>query len=144
MWKNIEAAPADAILGLTEAFKNDDNNQKVNLGVGVYKDDQGNTPILSCIKTAENMLLEDQITKGYLPIPGTAEYGLNVQGLLFGEDSEVISSKRASTIQSPGGTGGLRVGGDLIKQFKPNSKIWVSSPTWANHKGIFYSLWIRY
>lgn len=137
MWKNIEAAPADAILGLTEAFKNDDNNQKVNLGVGVYKDDQGNTPILSCIKTAENMLLEDQITKGYLPIPGTAEYGLNVQGLLFGEDSEVISSKRASTIQSPGGTGGLRVGGDLIKQFKPNSKIWVSSPTWANHKGIF-------
>ena len=109
MWKNIEAAPADAILGLTEAFKNDDNNQKVNLGVGVYKDDQGNTPILSCIKTAENLLLEDQITKGYLPIPGTAEYGLNVQGLLFGEDSEVISSKRASTIQSPGGTGGLRV-----------------------------------
>ena len=76
MWKNIEAAPADAILGLTEAFKNDDNTQKVNLGVGVYKDEQGNTPILSCIKTAENMLLEDQITKGYLPIPGTAEYGL--------------------------------------------------------------------
>ena len=62
MWKNIEAAPADAILGLTEAFKNDDNTQKVNLGVGVYKDEQGNTPILSCIKTAENMLLEDQIT----------------------------------------------------------------------------------
>ena len=68
------------------------------------------------------MLLEDQITKGYLPIPGTAEYGLNVQGLLFGEDSEVISSKRASTIQSPGGTGGLRVGGDLIKQFKQIQK----------------------
>ncbi len=137
MWKNIEAAPADAILGLTEAFKNDDNTQKVNLGVGVYKDEQGNTPILSCIKTAENMLLEDQITKGYLPIPGTAEYGLNVQGLLFGPDSDVISSKRASTIQSPGGTGGLRVGADLIKKFKPNSKIWMSSPTWANHKGIF-------
>ena len=137
MWKEIEAAPADAILGLTEAFKKDTNPKKVNLGVGVYKDDQGATPILNCIKKAEHRLFEEQSTKGYLPIPGDAAYGAGVQTLLFGKKSEVIQSKRAATIHSPGGTGGLRVGADLIKQFKPESKIWVSTPTWANHKGIF-------
>lgn len=137
MWKNIEAAPADAILGLTEAFKNDSNPNKVNLGVGVYKDDKGTTPVLSCIKKAESMLLNEQMTKGYLPISGNAEYAQAVQELLFGSNSEVITSSRASTIHSPGGTGGLRVGADLVRKFKPNAKLWVSSPTWANHKGIF-------
>ena len=137
MWKDIEAAPADAILGLTEAFKKDTNQKKVNLGVGVYKDDDGATPILDCIKKAERLLVDQQSTKGYLPIPGDAEYGLGVQKLLFGEDNDVIQSKRASTIHSPGGTGGLRVGADLIKKFKSEAKIWVSTPTWANHKGIF-------
>ena len=137
MWKNVEPAPADAILGLTEAFKKDGNPNKVNLGVGVYKDDQGNTPILSAIKDAERMLVEEQATKGYLPIPGDAEYGVSVQELLFGSNSSILDEKRAATIHSPGGTGGLRVGADLIKKFKPNSNIWVSSPTWANHKGIF-------
>ena len=137
MWKDIEAAPADAILGLTEAFKKDTNSKKVNLGVGVYKDDDGATPILNCIKKAERLLVDQQSTKGYLPIPGDAEYGLGVQKLLFGEDNNVIQSKRASTIHSPGGTGGLRVGADLIKKFKSEAKIWVSTPTWANHKGIF-------
>ena len=137
MWKEVEAAPADAILGLTEAFKKDTNPNKVNLGVGVYKDDQGNTPILACIKEAERQLVEAQQTKGYLPIPGDAAYGAGVQKLLFGEQSEVITSKRAATIHSPGGTGGLRVGADLIKRFSDQAKIWVSQPTWANHKGIF-------
>ena len=137
MWKDIEAAPADAILGLTEAFKKDTNPKKVNLGVGVYKDDDGATPILNCIKKAERLLVDQQSTKGYLPIPGDAEYGLGVQKLLFGDDNDVIQSKRASTIHSPGGTGGLRVGADLIKKFKSEAKIWVSTPTWANHKGIF-------
>jgi aspartate aminotransferase/aromatic-amino-acid transaminase len=137
MWKEIEAAPADAILGLTEAFKKDENPLKVNLGVGVYKDDQGTTPILNCIKQAERRMVEEQATKGYLPIPGDAAYGAGVQQLLFGAGSEVIQSKRAATIHSPGGTGGLRVGADLIKKFKPEAKIWVSTPTWANHKGIF-------
>ena len=137
MWKEVEAAPADAILGLTEAFKKDTNPNKVNLGVGVYKDDQGNTPILACIKEAERQLVEAQQTKGYLPIPGDAAYGAGVQKLLFGEQSEVITSQRAATIHSPGGTGGLRVGADLIKRFSDQAKIWVSQPTWANHKGIF-------
>jgi len=137
MWKEIDAAPADAIMGLTEAFKKDPNPSKVNLGVGVYKDGQGTTPILKCIKAAEKALLETQATKGYLPISGDSAYAANVQKLLFGADSEVIASGRAATIQSPGGTGALRVGGDLLKQFKPDATLWVSAPTWANHKGIF-------
>lgn len=137
MWKEIEAAPADAILGLTEAFKKDSNPRKVNLGVGVFKDDQGNTPILKCIKAAEQKLVETESSKGYLPIPGSPAYGANVQKLLFGADGEVIASGRAATIHSPGGTGALRVGAELLKQFNPNARLWVSSPTWANHKGIF-------
>ncbi|MCK4565657.1 MAG: aspartate/tyrosine/aromatic aminotransferase [Verrucomicrobia bacterium] len=137
MWKEIETAPADAILGLTEAFKKDTNPQKVNLGVGVYKDDQGTTPILKCIKSAEKALVETQTTKGYLPISGDPAYAASVQKLLFGADSETVASGRAMTIHSPGGTGALRVGADLLKKFSPGAKLWVSSPTWANHKGIF-------
>ena len=137
MWKEIKAAPADAILGLTEAFKKDSNPKKVNLGVGVYKDDQGTTPILQCIKAAERTLLESQTTKGYLPISGSPAYAANVQKLLFGAEHEVITSKRAMTVHTPGGTGALRVGADLLRQFNPEAKLWVSSPTWANHKGIF-------
>ena len=137
MWKEIEAAPADAILGLTEAFKKDANPLKVNLGVGVYKDDQGTTPILKCIKVAEKTLVETQTTKGYLPISGDPAYAASVQKLLFGADSEVIASGRAATIHAPGGTGALRVGADLLKTFNPDSRVWVSAPTWANHKGIF-------
>jgi len=137
MWKEIEAAPADAILGLTEAFKKDTNSLKVNLGVGVYKDDQGTTPILKCIRTAEKTLVETQTTKSYLPISGDPAYAASVQKLLFGADSEVIASGRAATVHTPGGTGALRVGADLLKQFNPDSRVWVSAPTWANHKGIF-------
>ncbi len=137
MWKHIEAAPADAILGLTEAFKKDTSPNKVNLGVGVYKDDQGNTPILKCIKAAERKLVDTETSKGYLPISGSPAYTANVQKLLFGADSEVIASGRAATIHSPGGTGALRVGADLLKAFHPDATLWVSTPTWANHKGIF-------
>lgn len=137
MWEAIESAPADAILGLTEAFKKDSSPNKVNLGVGVYKDDQGVTPILQCVKTAEKALAETQTSKGYLPISGDPSYAANVQKLLFGAGSEVIASGRAVTIQTPGGTGALRVGGDLLKKFNPDAKLWVSTPTWANHKGIF-------
>ncbi len=137
MWKEIEQAPADAILGLTEAFKKDANPEKVNLGVGVYKDDQGGTPVLKCIKAAERELLEKQTSKGYLSITGDAAYAANVQKLLFGEGSEVIASGRAVTAQTPGGTGALRVGADLLYKFKADANLWVSTPTWANHKGIF-------
>lgn len=137
MWKNIDAAPADAILGLTEAFRNDPNPEKVNLGVGVYKDDNGLTPVLQCVKEAEKILLETENSKSYLPISGDPKYAASVQGLLFGEDSDVVKSGRAATIHAPGGTGALRVGADLLKRFNPDATIWISSPTWANHKGIF-------
>ena len=137
MWQNVEAAPADSILGLTDAFKKDQNPKKVNLGVGVYKDDDGNTPVLKCVKAAEVILLEKESTKSYLPISGDPVYAANVQKLLFGAESEVVSSGRAATIHAPGGTGALRVGGDLLKKFYPNAKVWISSPTWANHKGVF-------
>lgn len=137
MWKNIEAAPADSILGLTDAFRKDPCPQKVNLGVGVYKDDQGRTPILECVKAAEKLLLENESTKSYLPISGDPAYAAGVQRLLFGEGSEVVTGGRAATVHAPGGTGALRVGADLLKKFMPNAKVWLSSPTWANHKGVF-------
>jgi len=137
MWQNIEAAPVDSIFGLNDAFKKDHNPQKVNLGVGVYKDDDSNTPVLNCVKAAEKILLEREKSKSYLPISGDQAYGVNVQKLLFGESNEVISTGRAATAQTPGGTGALRVGGDLLKKFYPSAKVWISSPTWANHKGIF-------
>lgn len=137
MWKSIQPAPPDSILGLTEEFKKDQNPQKVNLGVGVYKDEAGHTPVLRCVKAAEKILLEKQTTKSYLPISGDAAYAAAVQRLIFGADSEVISSNRAATIHAPGGTGALRVGADLLHKFTPDAKVWVSSPTWANHNGIF-------
>ena len=137
MWKNIEAAPADSILGLTEAFRKDPSPQKVNLGVGVYKDDAGRTPILECVKVAEKILLEKESTKSYLPISGDPAYAAGVQKLIFGEGSEVLANKRAATVHAPGGTGALRVGADLLKKFMPNAKVWLSAPTWANHKGVF-------
>ncbi len=137
MWQKIKAAPADPILGLTEAFNKDENPKKVNLGVGVYKDNQGQTPVLDCVKTAEKLLLEKETSKNYLPISGDGTYANEVQKLLFGKESEVISAKRAATAHAPGGTGALRVGGELIKKFNPDAKVWISTPTWANHKGIF-------
>lgn len=137
MWKNVEAAPADAILGLTEAFKNDPNPAKVNLGVGVYKDDLGNTPVLLCVKEAEKVLLEKESTKSYLPISGDPAYGQCVQKLLFGEGSEMLAKGRAATVHAPGGTGALRVGAELLKKFAAGAKVWIGAPTWANHKGIF-------
>ena len=137
MWKNIEAAPADSILGLTDAFRKDPSPQKVNLGVGVYKDDAGRTPILECVKAAEKILLENESSKSYLPISGDPAYAAGVQKLIFGGDSEVLASKRAATVHAPGGTGALRVGADLLKKFMPDAKVWLSSPTWANHKGVF-------
>jgi aspartate/tyrosine/aromatic aminotransferase len=137
MWQNIDAAPADSILGLTDAFRKDPNSHKVNLGVGVYKDETGRTPILDCVKAAEKILLERESSKSYLPISGDPTYAAEVQKLLFGAAGEVITSGRAATAHAPGGTGALRVGGDLLKKFYPKATVWISGPTWANHKGVF-------
>jgi len=137
MFDTLEMAPADPILGLTEAFKADPNPDKINLSVGVYLDGDGRTPILSSVKKAEERLLATEKSKSYLPMTGSPEFASAVQELLFGAGSEVISSKRAVTAQSPGGTGGLRVAGDLFKAVYPGARIWLSDPTWANHNGIF-------
>jgi len=131
MWKDIEAAPADAILGLTEAFKNDPRPEKVNLGVGVYKDEAGATPVLESVKAAEKKLLEAETTKSYMPIAGEAAYGAEVQKMIFGDVCD-----RAATVHTPGGTGALRLAGEVLKAFSSKT-IWVSNPTWANHKNIF-------
>ena len=137
MFENITMAPADPILGLTDAFKKETNPEKINLGVGVYRDEAGSTPILKSVKQAEKILLEEETTKSYLSIQGTPEYGKCVRELIFGKDNEVLTSKRAVTVQAPGGTGALRIAGDFIHKFLPNAKVWLSNPTWANHNKVF-------
>jgi aspartate/tyrosine/aromatic aminotransferase len=137
MFDSIQAAPPDAILGLSEAFRNDSNADKVNLTVGVYKDEQGQTPVLKSVKTAEAKLLEDESSKGYLPISGLGEFCDLTQTLYFGDNHEVVSSKRAATFQTPGGTGALRVAADFVHQNFPSASIWCSTPTWPNHPKVF-------
>ena len=137
MFEQLTAAPPDAILGLTEAFKKDPRPDKINLGVGVYTTDAGDTPVLVSVKKAEAALLAEETTKNYLAIPGAPAYGVEVQKLLFGPAHEIIASRRAATAQTPGGTGGLRVTADFIKKLWPGATIWISDPTWANHPQIF-------
>ena len=133
MFKKLEMAPADPILGLTEAFNNDPNPAKVNLGVGVYKDETGVTPVMNSVRRAERMLLETEATKSYLPIPGAPAYGEVVRSFLFGTDD----AYPAATAHTPGGTGALRVAGQFLKKINPDATVWVSDPTWPNHNGIF-------
>ncbi len=137
MFQHVETAPPDAILGLNEAFRNDPNPEKINLSVGVYKDEKGVTPVLKCVKEAEKRLLEAETTKSYLPIDGRAGYNTAARTLLFGADHEVITSNRAITAQTPGGTGALRVAGDFIAANFPGASLWLSQPTWPNHPNIF-------
>ncbi len=137
MFEKVKIAPPDPILGLTETFKADPNPDKINLSVGVYKDASGKTPVLETVKEAERRILEQEDSKGYLPMTGEPVYCAQVQELLFGEGHEIIASKRAATAQCPGGTGALRVAGDYLHLLHPGSKIWLSDPTWANHNTIF-------
>ena len=137
MFETLEMAPPDAILGLTEAFKKDPNPDKINLSVGVYKDANGKTPVLECVKEAERRLLAEETAKSYLGIDGLPEYGKHVRELLFGGGHEVTTSGRAVTVQAPGGTGALRVAADLLKRKLPQARVWHSKPTWVNHPKIF-------
>lgn len=137
MFENVQTAPADPILGLTELFKADPNPDKINLSVGVYQDAQGKTPVLDTVKEAEKRILEQENSKGYLPMTGEPVYCARVQELLFGEGHEIIGSKRAATAQCPGGTGALRVAGDYLANQHPGASLWLSNPTWANHNTIF-------
>ena len=137
MFENVQIAPPDPILGLTEMFKADPNPDKINLSVGVYQDATGKTPVLATVKEAERRILEQEASKGYLPMTGEPTYCALVQELLFGDGHEIITSKRAATAQCPGGTGALRVAGDYLNTVHPGAKIWLSNPTWANHNTIF-------
>ncbi|MEE4254090.1 MAG: amino acid aminotransferase [Desulfuromusa sp.] len=137
MFENVQIAPPDPILGLTETFKADPNPEKINLSVGVYQDSTGKTPVLETVKEAEKRILEKENSKGYLAMTGEPVYCAQVQELLFGEEHEIIASKRAATAQCPGGTGALRVAGDYLNIVHPGAKIWLSNPTWANHNTIF-------
>lgn len=137
MLETVQAAPADAILGLNAAFREDPRANKTNLSVGVYQDEHGKTPTLECVRIAEQRLAEAASIKSYLPIPGAPEYGEVVRSLAFGADHEVVQSKRAATAHTPGGTGALRVAGDFLKANFPQLTLWLSDPTWPNHPNIF-------
>ncbi len=133
MFENLEMAPADPILGLTAAFGQDANADKINLGVGEYRDSEGVTPVLDAVVEAQSRLLEKETSKTYLPIDGTPEYGEAVRGLLFDGDSDLA----AVTAQAPGGTGGLRLAADFLHRLFPEARLWLSEPTWANHPKVF-------
>ncbi|MEZ4866923.1 MAG: amino acid aminotransferase [Caldilineaceae bacterium] len=137
MFETFTPAPPDAILGLTDAFKKDSNPKKINLGVGVYKDAQGRTPVLDSVKRAEEQILQSEKSKSYLGIEGSPEYAAVVQELLFGANHEIVTSDRAVTAQSPGGTGALRVAADFIARMFPGKRVWISDPTWPNHPSVF-------
>jgi aspartate/tyrosine/aromatic aminotransferase len=137
MLEHIEAAPKDAILGLTETFKADGRPEKINLSVGVYQDDSGKTPLLACVQEAERRLAAAPTTKSYLPISGLGEYCLAVAELVLGEGSEPLASNRVAKAQTPGGTGALRVAADFIHANLPKATVWLSDPTWPNHPQIF-------
>ncbi len=137
MFENLQPAPPDSILGLTEAFLKDPRPEKINLSVGVYQDARGKTPTLESVKEAERRLLASDVGKSYLPISGLAEYAAGVQGLLFGDSHEIVISGRASTAQTPGGTAAVRAAADTIYRLHPTAKVWISQPTWPNHPSIF-------
>jgi aromatic-amino-acid transaminase len=139
LFAGIEMAPRDPILGITEAFNADKNPNKINLGVGVYYDDNGKVPLLECVRKAEALLMEKPAPRTYLPIDGLPTYDKAVQELVFGADSSIVQDKRAITAQAIGGTGALKLGADFLQRFSPKSQIWISDPSWENHRALFES-----
>ena len=135
MFDHIATAPPDPILGLTEAFRKEPRDEKMNLGVGVYQDEQGATGVLEAVKQAELRLTETESGKGYLPITGNPKYNDTIRELVFGPDQ--VGNPNWTSLQTPGGTGGLRVVADFLSAHSPESTVWLSRPTWANHGAIF-------
>jgi len=133
----VEMAPRDPILGVTEAFNADPRPNKVNLGVGIYYDDQGRVPVLECVRRVEQKLAEQPLPRAYLPIDGLQAYDRAVQELVFGASSEVVRSQRVVTVQTLGGTGGLKVGADLLRRINGDARVWISDPSWENHQALF-------
>jgi aromatic-amino-acid transaminase len=134
---SVPMAPSDPIIGVTEAFVADPNPRKVNLGVGVYYDDAGKIPLLECVRLAEGERLRAAPPRNYLPIDGLAAYDGAVQELVFGKDFPAVKEKRTVTVQALGGTGGLRTGADFLKRVSPGSEVWISDPSWENHRQLF-------
>lgn len=133
----IPMAPRDPILGLTEAFNADRNPKKVNLGVGVYYDNDGKVPLLACVRRAERLLIEQAAPRGYLPIDGLPAYDRAVRDLVFGTDCTAVKEGRIVTVQTLGGTGGLKVGADFLRGVAPRAGVWISDPSWENHRALF-------
>jgi len=141
MFRQLEMAPADPILGLSAAFKSDANPNKINLSVGVYQDASGQTPVLAAVQTAQERVLAAEKSKSYLSIEGSPEYGAAVRALILGVGHE--AAERAVTVQSPGGTGALRLAGDFLAQHLGDRSVWMSEPTWANHPKVFAAAGLR-
>ena len=137
LFSAVELAPRDPILGLNEQFNADTNPNKVNLGVGVYFDDNGKLPLLQCVQAAEKTMMDKPTARGYLPIDGIVAYDNAVKSLVFGADSEPVTSGRVATVQALGGTGGLKIGADFLKKINPNAKVLISDPSWENHRALF-------
>ena len=137
LFNAVEMAPRDPILGLTEQFVADPNPRKVNLGVGVYYDDNGKLPLLECVQKAEEKMMAAHAARGYLPIDGIAAYDAAIKSLVFGAESEPVKSGRVATVQALGGTGGLKIGADFLHKLNPKATVLISDPSWENHRGIF-------
>ena len=137
IFQHVEPYAGDPILSLNEAFQKDPRTDKVNLSIGIYFDDAGRIPVLDCVKQAEAQMLAESGPKPYLPIEGSAAMRSAVQGLLFGADHPAVKAGRVATLQTVGSSGGLKVGADFIKRWLPGSGVWVSDPTWDNHRAMF-------
>ncbi|GAA5315124.1 MAG: aspartate/tyrosine/aromatic aminotransferase [Candidatus Pelagadaptatus aseana] len=136
MFSELQPRPADPILGLSVKFAADSNPNKIDLGAGIYKDEHGKTPVLACVKAAEQFRVDNEESKAYLGSAGSAAFNTAMNTLMLG-DHKVIAENRIRTLSTPGGTGALRIAGEFIKTCKPGATIWVSNPTWANHQGVF-------
>lgn len=137
LFAHVSQVPRDPILGLNELFQADPRPHKINLGVGVYYDEQGHMPLLQVVKTIEAQLAEQSAARGYLPIDGIKNYNQGAQRLLLGKDAPAITQERAVTIQSLGGTGALKLGADFLKTLVPNAVVAISNPSWENHRALF-------
>jgi len=134
---SVELAPKDPILGVTEAYVADQNPKKVNLGVGVYTDDDGKVPLLECVRRAEDYRVKSGAPKSYLPIDGLAAYYRGVRDLVFGPTAAAVKENRIVSVQAIGGTGGLKIGADFLRLIAPGATVWISEPSWENHRALF-------
>lgn len=137
MFENTSTAPPDAIFGLAAAFKQDPNPDKINLGIGIYRDNEGQTPVMRAVHLAEQRIWSRELSKSYLPIEGNHAYSAAVQRLLLGADHQILEEGRLTTAQTPGGTGAISVAADFLNRLRPAATAWISDPTWVNHKSIF-------